>query len=302
MKKIKIKYLNQKLCAAVLAGSITISLVGCGGQDKYEEVLINSKELSSADTNFDTINTNIDIIDTNIDIESSEGLIKGIKQVLPVEGEEFKLIIEYLCDDSNWCITSDKKLYMTIYTEGLPEDKNVYIDDIHMDTTIVSTNAYFDGILQDTLDDGVHSAVIIGFPISDNNEYFGVNVIEGQNSEFIQAYFYGRRSYYTGSVSEKRLLESDFLESGVWANKITGVIGLVIEDKNTGKIIRGVDIPTTLGVEINNKITYKKTYAEKDEKGTYKYYDKYVTYKYDKYGNKEMIEEEVTGKELVKKK
>lgn len=269
MNKIKIKYLNQKLCAAVLAGAITLTTSGC------------SKELSSSTTDYDTI-------DTNLDLESSNEITKGVTQVLPVTGEDFNLVIEYMCDDSAWCITSDKKLYMTIYTDGLPDNKKVYIDNIHMDTTIVSTNAYFDGIKQDTLDDRIHNSLMIGFPISDNNKFYGINVIEGQNSEFLEGYSHGYSGYHSSSVETQRYLESDFLEDGVWANKIAGAIGLLIEDTKTNEI-SGVDVSTDLLIEINNKVTFEKK-------------DKYVTYQYDKYGNCNIVEETPKTKKNVKTK
>lgn len=254
---IKINYINRKLAALALAGTISFTLMGCA-----------PKELSSSIGTYD-------VLDTNSDAQNSDGLRKGIKQVLPVDGENFKLVIEYFCDDIEWRITSNKKLYMSIYTEGLVGN-NVYIDTIHMDTSIVAPyNAYFDGIKQDTLDDHIHNSLMIGFPISDNNSYFGINSIEGQNSEFIEGYTNGYNGYSSGTISSQRHLESDFLEKGVCANKIDGVIGLLIEDPITG-VIRGVDVDITLIVKVNNKITF-------EEDG------KYVTYQYDEYGNKTKV-------------
>lgn len=251
---IRINHINRRLTALALAGTISFTLIGCS-----------PKELSSSIGTYD-------VLDTNSDAQNSDGLRKGIKQVLPVDGENFKLVIEYYCDDIEWRITSNKKLYMSIYTEGLVGN-NVYIDTIHMDTSIVAPyNAYFDGIKQDTLDDHIHNSLMIGFPISDNNSYFGINSIEGQNSEFIEGYTNGYNGYSSGTISSQRHLESDFLEKGVCANKIDGVIGLLIENPTTG-VIRGVDVDTTLIVKVNNKITF-------EEKG------KYVTYQYDEYGNK----------------
>lgn len=254
---IRINHINRRLAALALAGTISFTLVGCS-----------AKELSSSIGTYD-------VLDTNSDAQNSDGLRKGIKQVLPVDGENFKLVIEYYCDDIEWRITSNKKLYMSIYTEGLVGN-NVYIDTIHMDTCIVAPyNAYFDGIKQDTLDDHIHNSLMIGFPISDNNSYFGINSIEGQNSEFIEGYTNGYNGYSNGEISSKRHLESDFLENGVCANKIDGVIGLLIENPTTGEI-RGVDVDTTLIVKVNNKITF-------EENG------KYVTYQYDEYGNKTKV-------------
>ncbi len=251
----KITYLNKKLASLALAGTLFL-LPGC-----------DSVELSE---NLD----DYDIIDTNSE-ESKNGLYKGVKQELDVDGENFKLIVEYHCENDEWRITSDKKLYMKIYTKGLDDTKKVYIDNIHMDTFIISSNAYFNGIKQDTLDDRIHTSLLMGFPISDTNEYYGINEIEGQNDEFIHGYFYGFSGYSSGEVEEERRLESDYLEDGVYGNKISGVIGILIEDTLTGEI-RGVDVDTKLRVDANNKITFQENNTE-------------ITYEYDKKGNKKVL-------------
>lgn len=251
------KFVNKRIMSLILAGWMSISLYGCV-----------PSELSGDTSDYDILETN----DDNL----NDGLKNGIKQIIPVQGENFSLVIEYSSDSSEWRITANKNLHMTIYTQGLA-GKNVYIDTIHMDASIVSTKAYYDGIKQDTLDDHIHNSQMIGFPISDTNQYYGVNLIEGQNSEFIEGYSHGYNGHHSGSVEQKRRLESDFLEDGVWANKIDGVVGLLIEDPITGEI-RGVDVPTTILVAVNNKITF--------EDG-----DVYLTYEYDKYGNRKRISE-----------
>lgn len=257
---IKIKTVNTKFISLVLAGVITLSTSGCSFPS----------ELSGDVSHYDILETN-----SGLDNENNE-LKNGIKQVIPVEGENFNLVIEYSSNDNEWRITSNKSLCMTIYTEGLT-NKSVYIDTIHMDTSIVATNAYFDGIKQDTLDDHIHNSQMIGFPISDTNKYYGVNEIEGQNSEFIEGYTYGYNGHINSTIEQKRRLESDFLEQGVWANRIDGVIGLLIEDQTTGEI-RAVDVPSTILVSINNKITYETK-------------EQYTTYEYDHYGNRKIISE-----------
>lgn len=263
---LKGKYkINSRLVGLVLANSISL-LSGCI-----------SVEMSGS-------NDNVDIIDTNS--LTSDSLVNGVRQVLDVNGENFKLIVEYNCDNSKWLITENKNLYMSIYTEGLDSNKEVYIDNIHMDTSIVSTKAKFNGIKQDTLDDRIHNSLMIGFPISDTNVYFGINEIEGQNNEFIEGFTYGYNGYSAGSISTQRHTESDFLEQGVWANKIDGAIGLLIKDKTTGDI-RGVDVQTDLMVTINNCVTFKED-------------DKLITYQYDKEGNKTVVKEEEISKQLVK--
>lgn len=242
---------KNRLKAMALATVMMTSLSGCI-----------SRELSDNYSNYDVIDTNL-----NDDNE----LQKGIKQVLDVNGEDFKLVIEYRVPNTEWRITDNKNLFMTIYTQGLV-GKKVYIDNIHMDTSIVSTKPNFNGIKQDTLDDRIHNSLMLGFPISDTNTYYGKNEIEGQNSEFIEGYSYGYAGYSGGSVYQKRRLESDYLEAGVYANKIDGVIGLIVEDQETGEL-RGVDVDTALIVRVNNTITFEEK-------------DGYVTYQYDENGNR----------------
>lgn len=249
---------KKRLLSLALAGVLALTQSGC------------SEELSGSVDNYD-------ILDTTIDNTNKSGFRNGIKQVIPVEGEKFNLVIEFFSTDEEWRITANKSLSMKIYTQGL-NGKKVYIDTIHMDTSIVATDAHYDGIKQDTLDDHIHNSQLIGFPISDTNSYFGVNEIEGQNSEFIEGFSYGYYGSTGTSIESKRRLESEFLEEGVWANKIDGVVGLLIEDELTGEI-RGVDVPTTLIVKVNNKITYEEAGA-------------YVTYEYDEYGNRTKISEE----------
>lgn len=218
-----------------------------------------------------------DVLDTNENYE--DGLTRGVKQVIPVNGEDFSLVVIYNCPaGDDWRITSDKSLYIEIYTEGLSDDKEVYIDNIHTDTSIMATNAYFDGIIQDTCDDRIHNSLMLGFPISDTQSYYGINKIEGQNSEFVRGYGYGYSGYTSVSVDTRRYLESHFLEKGVYANKISSAIGLLIVDKATGRVLRGVDVNSDIQILVNNRITFKNK-------------DTYVTYEYDRSGARRKVEE-----------
>ena len=97
------------------------------------------------------------------------------------------------------------------------------------------------------MDDRIHNAQMIGFPIADDVSYIGVNQIEGQNQTFITGTMHGFNGYSSGSVSEKRYLESDYLEKGVYANKITSVIDLiVIKDGKT----KCVSIPSKIQISV----------------------------------------------------
>ena len=258
MKLIINKKAANKLVAYVLAGSLaTGALSGCTIQEA-------SDDLSS-----------LDLLTTKNE-ESSSSLNRGVSQKKDVNGENFSLLINYLSGEEKWQINANKKLYIEIKTENLPDNLEVYIDNIHMDTSIVSTKAGFNGIMQDSMDDHIHNSLVLGFPIDNTNSYFGVNEIEGQNDSFISGYSYGNQYYTSGSITQKRYLESDYLEDGVWANKIDTVIDLLIVDKSTGVVLRQVSVDSTLLVEVNDTVSF----IEGNE---------LVTYDYDRDGTRKEI-------------
>lgn len=187
---------------------------------------------------------------------------KGLEQQLVVPGENFKLISKFRCDDDakrQWRITSDKYLYIDVYTEGLSDETQVYIDNIHIDTSIKSTYACVDGILQDSMDDHIHNSQMIGFLINDTTHYYGVDAIEGCNEDFIKGTFYGYNGYSSGTITERRYTESDYRELGVYANKFQVVFDLLV--KNPGeKDFHNVSVSTDFIVLTSEKeIEYTKT-------------------------------------------
>ena len=129
----------------------------------------------------------------------------------------------------------------------------------------------------DTMDDRIHNSLMLGFPISDTIAYYGVNIIEGQNSEFIEGWSSGYNGYTGSDVVSKRRKESEFLENGVWANQMDSVIDLIIVDKNTNEM-RTVSVFSNLLIEVNHRITFIEE-------------ENYVTYEYDRNGNKTKVDE-----------
>lgn len=221
----------------LLAGSFSLISAGC-------EI---NEEFGSDTSNYDILENNSN---TNTD-----NLSEGVEQILDVKNNDFKLVLNFIYNNSSWRITENKTIYMSAKTVGLPENLEVFIDNIHSDTSIVSSKAMLDGILQDSMDDRIHNSLMIGFPISDANEYIGCNLIEGMNQTFIQGFIYGCNGYSSGSVSERRFTEEDFLKRGVWANRIDTVIDLIIRDKNTNDM-SAVSVNSVLLVEANNTIKY----------------------------------------------
>lgn len=251
--------MNKKKAQIIaMSALLSIGLAGCEPQELSSDV------------------SKVDLLTTNSSEENGKTLSKGITQKKDVQGENFKLLINYKSGEDIWRITANKKLYFEIKTENLPDNLSVYIDNIHMDTSIVSTKAIYDGIMQDTMDDRIHNSLMLGFPIDNNNSFFGINEIEGQNDTFISGVGYGNQYYHSERIEQRRYLESDYLSSGVWANKIDVVVDLLICDKNSGKVLRQVSVDSSLLVEVNDKVTFL-------EKGDY------VTYDYDRDGSREEI-------------
>lgn len=233
----KVKNLKVRVAALVLAASSMFSLVGCEGKEMAPE-------------------EEYDVVIQGDDNSFSKGLI----QTLDVPGHSFKLVTEYNCDSASkreWRITSDKFLYYSVKTSGLTAGTEVYIDNVHIDTSIKSKYASVDGILQDSMDDHVHSSQLIGFPVSDTTLYYGVNAIEGCNQDFIKGTFYGYSGYSSGSIEEKRYTESDYAEMGVYANKIQIVYDLLVKGPND-KDFSNISVSTDFIVPITqSEIKYQ---------------------------------------------
>lgn len=237
----------KKAGAVLVVGAMVFTLTGC----MEREVSTNA-------------NTSYDVIDTT----SNEALENGITQIIDVPGESFKLVVNYQCElqeDERWTVTSDKQINTEIRTDGLPAGTQVYIDNVHTDTTICSYYPQVDGVTQDTMDDRIHNAQMLGFPVSDSNAYVGINQIEGQNETFISGFVHGYNGYSSGSISEKRFLESDYLEKAVYANKITSIIDLIIVK---GENMTCVSVPSEVQVSVWPFIERQKSDGTK----YYRYY------------------------------
>lgn len=234
----KIKNLKIRVAALTLLATSMISLCACEG-----------KELAA--------NEKYDIVTQQT---GDNDLAMGLTQTLDVPGRNFKLVTEYACDDESkreWRITSDKFLYFNVRTEGLEAGTEVYIDNIHIDTSVKSKYAVMDGILQDSMDDHVHSSQLIGFPISDTTKYYGVNAIEGCNETFIKGTIHGYSGYINGEVTEKRYTESKYLELGVYANKIQIVYDLLVKGPND-KDFSNISVSTDFLVPVTEtEVTYE---------------------------------------------
>lgn len=253
-KKFNLKRISMKGTAFVLSSALLLSLAGC---HRYTSSSANS------DVQYDTIDTMDEELVTN-----------GIEQLIGVPDEEFKLEVNYKCmleNNSKWTVTSDKQMYMDINTVGLPEGYQVYIDNVHMDATIRSRYPAVDGITQDTMDDRIHNSQMLGFPISDNIAYNNIFNIEGQNDTFIQGTILGFNSISGGTIDEKRFQEKDYLDKGVYANKISSIIDLiVVRPDNT---VHCVSVPSDIQITVWPFIRYASSGGHTDDIYYYYHFD-----------------------------
>lgn len=238
-------YLNYDLFkrgvySFILSGSLAGTLVSLSGCTKEA-------------VNTNTVNPEV-IMDITTD--GDETIFKptehkvGVKT--EIDGEDlFDLVITYYTDEKEWRSTSDRALCMDIHTEGLDDKYEVYIDNIHTDTSIVSTLLNYSGINTDSMDDRIHNSVDRGFSISDDNSYRGINIIEGQNDTITEIF----SSESSSSVKTYRVSEEDLLKKGVFANNVDSVFGLIIINKETDEVT-WVDVRDNIVIPINNIIEY----------------------------------------------
>lgn len=253
-----LKKLNKILGLTFILGT---SLTGCISS---EVVTDNATEI------YKTIDSN----NTNEEIEP---------QIVNVEGEKFKLVAKYYLDQENskdWHITANKELYIEVYTKDLPKDTKIWIDNIHTDTYIVATTEAMNSIKQDSMDDHSHANAMLGFPISDEVKYHGIIEIEGQDSEFIEGSSFGFNGYSSGTVTQRRHSESEFLEKTVYANEITSVFDLWVQKGDNEPYMTAAK--SSVVVLVDNEVTA----IEKEKEDV-----KIRVYKYDHKGNRELIEE-----------
>ena len=248
----KIKEGLKRVGTGVIAGALVISLTGCGGEYvpptnpgiSYNEYSANEVETTAPENDF--------IIQDKEDVEDTQNYLEGdsFVQLINVPGEDFDLRVTYnveLDGEEKWTVTGDKQITMEIKTERLAEGTQVYIDNIHTDTFLCSHIKSMDNILQDTMDDRIHNAQMLGFPIDDDFSYVGINQIEGQNETFITGTFWGYRGYQSGEVEQRKYSEKDYLSNGAYASEVCSVIDLIIvKDGKT----RCVSVPSKIKISV----------------------------------------------------
>lgn len=185
-----------------------------------------------------------EVLDPN-QLSGTNPLENTLIKTLDVPGEAFKFIAKFGCDsasEKSWRITADKKLYLKSYTQGLPEGTKVFIDNVHIDTSIKSYYASMNGVKQDEMDDRIHNSLMLGFPVSDTINYYNIFAIEGCNDQFISGSFMACNGIGMGSIDQKRYTEEDYIvDFKVYASKFQIVFDLLI-------LKPGMEIPYNVSI------------------------------------------------------
>ncbi|WP_373261978.1 hypothetical protein [Hungatella hathewayi] len=153
-----------------------------------------------------------------------------------IPNESFTLKAVFKAEDytiDRWRTTDVKTLNLSACTVELPENTEVFIDNVHIDTVIKSLYAAYDAIPIDTMDDRTHSSLVLGFPITDSMSYNGIFAIGGYSDMLIEGftsgYSTGKAGYNTGYIKESRVTESVLRNSAVYANMFQIVWDLWIQ-------------------------------------------------------------------------
>jgi len=105
-------------------------------------------------------------------------------------GEGIVLATEYNISTNfaDWRITDNKAVDMAVYVVEQPDNSSLFIEHMHADCFIESSWYYFDGILQDSMDDKIHGTIDQpGFYMTKDYPYYECFSIEGTSPTFVES-------------------------------------------------------------------------------------------------------------------
>lgn len=159
------------------------------------------------------------------DLESGELIIEN-------EVEDFILVAKYSTDydATKWRITDSKTLLMQVFIEDLPENATIMIEHMHTDISLKSKYEGMDGMLQDSMDDKLHTGDQLGFWVTEDYPYENIFAIEGYSQTLIDGWGWMIGSYGSMNIKEERLTENNLkTDGGVYGNKVQVVYDVLIK-------------------------------------------------------------------------
>lgn len=163
-----------------------------------------------------------------------------------------------------WKITDNKAVDIAVYltnATGIPsiDVYDVFIEHMHVDCYIESTIYYFDGILQDTMDDKIHGGTQIGFLVTPEYPYYETFGIEGTSPTFVDSLYtaYGFYNYAiaVGEQDTFKYSEDQLRDTyGVYGNTLYFVFDVCVKLGNEDDYHKYV-FSDNIFVDLNGTIT-----------------------------------------------
>lgn len=172
-------------------------------------------------------------VERNLDRLDS-GLADGVlKQTNEIPGEpDVTLEMSYSTDYDvkSWRITDSKTLRFGVrLASEVPAGYTVLIEHVHVDVNLDARRAGFDGLGQDSMDDGLHTGNDAGFYITAAYPYEEVFSIEGFSESLISGWGFAVSGTGSSKVQEERLTEKNLRGEGkVTGNKFTFIYDVLI--------------------------------------------------------------------------
>ncbi len=202
---------KRRIAGLLILAGLLLGLVACSGSEQ--------SATTPADTKLERLRNDL-----------SEG---ALRRETVVPGEKYKFVTTYTTDydTKSWRITKPKtirfqaRVVPTVGGEGLV----AYIEHVHVDISLLGSKQGLDGLLQDSMDDSLHSGNQPGFLATNGRIYDEVFSIEGFSKTLIDGWGYQTQSWGESEIKEKRLTEHALREEGVEGNKLTFVYDVMVQ-------------------------------------------------------------------------
>lgn len=179
----------------------------------------------------EVVERDTETLQLNIEQMHEDG-VTSVNEEISIDGEPFSIICTYDTgnyDLSQWRVTDNKFIQMSVKTKNLPEGYTVHIEHVHADMVLQSTTPMIDGITQDSMDDSDHRVPTQGFYIDDTYSYNNSFLVEGYTDQFYTLWGYAFGTYGNISSSYERLTEKNIREVGTYAEKLSVVYDIIIQ-------------------------------------------------------------------------
>lgn len=147
---------------------------------------------------------------------------------------EVRMVYSTSYDIESWRITDSKTLRIRVELVRAPENTEVYIEHLHADVNIQSTQAEIDGLQQDSMDDYLHSGDQPGFIVTREFPYEEEFSIDGYSETLISGWEFQNGQYGRGEIDQERLTECNLRELGARFSQFTLVYDVVMGNPEEG--------------------------------------------------------------------